>query len=73
MKKSYTTTVLDELKLTAFRLGATDMAILDALRDKFGLRSRTEALRYAMRRTAEAEGVNVAQSKTKPKRRKIAA
>lgn len=73
MDSVYTRTVLDDLKLTSFRLADIDVAILDALRDKFGLRSRTDALRYAMRRTAEAEGVDVERLRAKPKRRKTAA
>ena len=53
----------DTLRLMTFRLACVDRAILDALCDKFGLSSRADALRYAMRRTAEAERLDVTVSK----------
>ena len=66
----YTKGALDDLKLMTFRLAPVDVEILDAFREKLGLVSRAEALRYAMRRAAETEGVDVKAAKTRVKRRK---
>ena len=53
-----------------FRLAALDVAILDELRDKLGFSSRADALRYAMRRTAETEALDVVSKQAIAKRRK---
>jgi len=65
----YTNRALEDLKLMTFRLAALDVAILDAISGKLGLSSRADALRYAIRRTAEAENLEAKPSKAKPKRR----
>lgn len=55
----YVVSLPDALIPRAFRLAAVDLVILDALRDKLGLSSRADALRYAMRRIAEAEKIDI--------------
>lgn len=55
-----------------FRLAVLDVAILDAVSGKLGLSSRADALRYAIRRTAEAENLEAKTPKAKPKRRQTA-
>lgn len=44
-------------KHTTIRFNAADIALLDALQAKFGLVSRTEVVRMAIRRLAELENV----------------
>ena len=52
-------------KITPMRLTEDDIAVLDALKDKLGLLSRTEVIRMALRRLADAEGVVPKATKTK--------
>jgi hypothetical protein len=54
-------------KLTPMRLVDDDVDLLDALKDKLGLASRTDVVRLAIRRLAEIEGV---RSKPKAKGRR---
>ena len=70
--RRYTNRALEDLKLMTFRLAALDVAILDAVSGKLGLSSRADALRYAIRRTAEAENLGTKAPKAKPKRRQTA-
>lgn len=53
-------------KQTAFRFTDEDLALLDALRSKVGVLSRTEVVRMAIRVLAEREGLKL------PKRTKAA-
>jgi hypothetical protein len=53
---------------TAIRFTDEDRAVLDALRAKLGLGSRTDVVRLALRRLAELEKVEV--SKLKPARKR---
>jgi hypothetical protein len=46
-------------KQTAFRFTDEDLALLDALRSKVGVLSRTEVVRMAIRVLAEREGVKL--------------
>jgi len=58
-------------KQTTMRLAAEDLAILDAIQESVGVFSRSDALRYALRYYAKAEGLGVAgkeKPKPKPKR-----
>lgn len=70
--RRYTNSALEDLKLMTFRLAVLDVAILDAVSGKLGLSSRADALRYAIRRTAEAENLEAKTPKAKPKRRQTA-
>ncbi|MDX2054056.1 MAG: hypothetical protein SFV15_16775 [Polyangiaceae bacterium] len=54
----------DLLIQTAFRLGSDDLAILDAVKQKMGLVTRADALRYVLRQYSQANGL---QPKVKPK------
>jgi hypothetical protein len=53
-------------KQTAIRFTADDLALLEGLRDKLGLLSRTEVVRMAIRLLATREGLKL------PKRTKAA-
>ena len=55
-------------KQTAFRLREEDLALLEALMTKTGIASRTDVIRLAIRKLAEAEGIGVLRPK--PKRSK---
>jgi Arc/MetJ-type ribon-helix-helix transcriptional regulator len=57
-------------KQTTIRFGPEDLVILDAIQDRTGLFSRSDALRYALRYYAKAEAIEVAKPKLKPKTRK---
>jgi hypothetical protein len=52
------------------RLAAEDLAILDAIQERVGVFSRSDALRFALRYYAKAEGLDVGTPKrpSKPKR-----
>lgn len=54
------------LKQTAFRLTETDLDIIDRTTLKLGLTSRTEALRYILRRHADETGIDVPRRPKKP-------
>ena len=53
---------------TTIRLGPEDLAILEAIQTKTGIFSRSDALRFALRRYAELDGIDF--SAARPKRRK---
>ena len=53
---------------TGIRFTDEDRAVLDALRAKLGLGSRTDVVRLALRRLAELEKVNVSKLKPAHKR-----
>ena len=60
-------------KQTALRLTPIDLDILDALRLKTGIQTRTELMRLAIRRLAQSEGVDaMALSKPAEKTRRPA-
>lgn len=58
---------MSALKQTAFRLTEMDISIIDKTVKQLGLTSRTEALRYILRRYADETGV---KKRTKRKRKK---
>jgi metal-responsive CopG/Arc/MetJ family transcriptional regulator len=57
-------------KQTTIRLGDEDLAILDEIQRRTGLLTRSDALRFALRQYARAEGIPDQRptSKRKPKR-----
>lgn len=50
-------------KSTAFRFTDEDLALLDAIQQHTGIRSRTEALRAAIRGYVRAEGIEVTKKR----------
>lgn len=54
-------------KQTTIRFSAEDLAILAAIQAGTGIFSRSDALRYALRYYARAEGLTVAKPKPKPR------
>ena len=57
-------------KQTTMRLAAEDLAILDAIQERTGLFSRSDALRFALRHYAKTEGVELGAAKPKPRKPK---
>jgi len=55
------------VKPVSFRLTPDDIALLDALQSKMGIVNRTDILRLALRRLADAEGVQAKRRTAKPK------
>lgn len=60
--------VMPTVKQTAFRLTEEDLALLEAARERAGVLSRTEALRYVLRVWARTEGVELKRGR-KPRKR----
>lgn len=56
-------------KQTTIRFAPEDLAILDAVLERTGLFTRSDALRYIIRKFAESEGITVVPAKAKPKKR----
>jgi Arc/MetJ-type ribon-helix-helix transcriptional regulator len=56
-------------KLTTIRLAPEDIQILDAIQRHVGLFSRSDAIRFALRRYAEAEGLSSGKPRPKPGKR----
>jgi hypothetical protein len=57
-------TVMAITKATAFRFTDQDLAVLDAIQNYAGLRTRTETIRMIMQHYVRAEGVRVEPKKT---------
>jgi hypothetical protein len=62
--------VTSDAKQTAFRLTAVELALMDALCDRLGIRTRTDIVRLAVRRLAESEGISIDAVTAKVRRRK---
>ena len=63
----------NEAKQTAFRLTPLELALMDALCERLGISTRTDIVRVAVRRLAEAEGLSIDAIAAKlAKRRKVA-
>lgn len=57
-------------KQTTMRLSAEDLTILDAIQERTGLFTRSDALRFALRHYAKAEGIELGGKKSAPKKPK---
>ena len=59
-------------KQTAFRLNDVELALMDLLCERLGISTRTDIVRLAVRRLAEAEGLSITAVTAKVRRRSSA-